>query len=258
MAHETTESSQPPEISALFLQRDGEWWDAGMLFALVVAGLVALIVALFTYGSIKAHKREAAVSDKELADYKNAADQRMIDAREEIAKAQARAAEANARAEEARSEANQANLKLEETKLKLNQLQSVDLYPKERIDRLIVALREISPKSEYVIPAFESNNTEAQHRAYQLVEAFSKAGFKRALGSGASDEFKSRNDKGEIIIINYSDETEDESEKILTAFRSVGFESSKKRRPLDPQPMIADVQKPFIYVMVLGRVYGKF
>jgi hypothetical protein len=91
-------------ISTLFLGHDGEWWDGWVIWSVVFAALAAVAIGVATAGSIVAHKREAAASDRSLEEYKLSTAKEITDARVEsdkkIAEANARAAEANQKAEE--------------------------------------------------------------------------------------------------------------------------------------------------------------
>jgi hypothetical protein len=124
-------------VSPLVFGHDGEWWDSGMLVALIAAGFVALAVAFLTYCSITAHKREAAAASEALERYKSNNEGNVARAKEagiaagkaasdaqavaataqaDTAKAQAEAAKANERAALLEREALELSLQLERTR----------------------------------------------------------------------------------------------------------------------------------------------
>lgn len=243
-----------------------------MLTALVLAGIVAVAIAITTFGSLRTHKRETDAANRVLNRYKSQTDRKVAeahtagveagkaaaDAQVAIQQSKVEIAEAHARAAEADARAQQAGLDLEKTRFKLNELQTVVPYKPEMLEALKSEISQISPKSNKVFIESETNNVEAEHRGYQLAQLFKSVGYENWLGTGVDSAMRDPADHGEVVISNYEESTDAEATKIGAAFQKAGFHTSVRRASLSANRNVAEYQRMTIRVFVLKRDHGEF
>ncbi|WP_157083445.1 hypothetical protein [Bradyrhizobium manausense] len=82
-----TISNANTAASTLFLGKNGDWWDFWLIISAIAAAIMATAVGITTAGSLISHKREAALAEETLGQYK-------LETAKQLAEANARQKEA--------------------------------------------------------------------------------------------------------------------------------------------------------------------